>query len=150
MYSPGPAAYCKYYQSQTGGSATFPVFVGGQHGEGLGSLFRSVLRYVAPVALRGISNFASNTIQKHGQGQSLTDAARSSIAPALGSMASGFASRQSQSGSGSFSDVNSVGPLFDGINGVPHGVKRAYKSDKYKAKSNTAKKRKLAHNGYNF
>jgi hypothetical protein len=150
MYSPGSSAYCKYYQSQAGGSAAFPVFVGGQHGEGLGSLFRSVLRYIAPVAMRGITHFASNTLQKHGQGQSLVDAARSSVGPALGTMASGLVSKPSQSGSGSFSEKQSVSPLFDGVNGIPHGVKRAYKGAVPKAKKNTAKKRKLDHTGYNF
>lgn len=150
-YSPGPHAYCKYYQSQLGGSTNFPVFVGGQHGEGIGSFFRSVWRFIAPIALRGYSNFASNTLQKHEQGASLKDAAKSSIMPALGAMASSVANRPAQTGSGLYNGVNGVSPLFDGVNGIPTGVKRAYKSVQFKAKKKTSKKRqKRTHSNYNF
>jgi hypothetical protein len=144
-YSPGPNAYCKYYQSQLGGSANFPVFVGGQHGDGIGSFFRSVWRFIAPIALRGISNFAANTLQKHEQGASLKDAAKSSIMPALSAMASGVTSSQAQSGSGG------VSPLFSGVNGIPMGAKRVYKSLAFKSKKRPSKKRrKLDHANYNF
>lgn len=119
-------AYTKYYQSQLGGSANYPVFIGGQHGDGLGSFFRGILRFVAPIALRGLSVFAANTIQSHEQGASLKDAARGAIKPALGAMASELATRHApQSGSG-------ASALFRGVQGIPYTTKNAYKSIAFK------------------
>lgn len=133
-------AYCRYYQSQLGGSANYPVFIGGQHGDGLGSFFRGVLRFVAPIALRGLSVFAANTIQSHQQGASLKDAARGAIKPALGAMANELATRHApQSGSG-------ASALFDGVHGIPYMTRNAYKSIAYKGKSKRkAAKKKHSH-----
>lgn len=148
-YTPGVEAYCKYYKGQLGGSSDFPVFVGDQHGEGLGSVFRNVLRFIIPIALRGITSFASNTLQKHSDGADLADAARSSIMPALGAMASG-ASR-TQSGKGLFEGENGVKPLFTGENGIVHASKRQYISKSNKPSGSHPKKRKTLGNAqFNF
>jgi hypothetical protein len=149
LYSPGADAYCKYYKGQHGGSAEFPVFVGDQHGEGLGSVFRSVLRFFIPIALRGITSFATNTLQKHNDGAELSEAARSSIMPALGAMASGVAN--AQSGKGLFAGENGVKALFSGENGISHDRQHQYISEANKTKRSRAKKRKAIGNAhFNF
>lgn len=47
MYIPDAEAYLKYYQDQAGGN--LPRFYGGQHGYGLGSLIRSLVRRLIPI-----------------------------------------------------------------------------------------------------
>jgi hypothetical protein len=107
--------YLKYYHAQVGGTVELPMFVGGQHGAGIGDFFRSVLRFIAPIALRGLSTFATSTMRAHEGGASLKDAARGAVAPSLGAMASAVSgSLNNQSGSGS-----NVNALFDGDEGVP-------------------------------
>jgi hypothetical protein len=151
--------YLKYYQSQIGGGSDIPVFIGGQHGEGIGDFFRSVLRRILPIALRGLSTFATSTMRAHEGGASLKDAARSAITPSLGAMASAvqgsFADRKEQSGSGGSA-------LFSGVEGVPFESTRVYKGLQLKrkhkraAKSKRSKKQKVhnvsddAEHGYNF
>ena len=148
--------YLKYYQGQVGGAADFPVFVGGQHGEGLGDFFRSVLRFIAPIALRGLSAFTSTTLRAHEGGATLKDAARSAIAPSLGAMASAV--------SGSFGTQagSSANALFAGNEGVPYEGERIYNDTSRKRKLNYSpsvktkriKKHKRSHDhsepGYNF
>lgn len=123
--------YLKYYQSQIGGGSDIPVFVGGQHGEGIGDFFRSMFRRILPIALRGLSTFASTTMRAHEGGASLKDAARSAITPSLGAMASAvqgaFSGRNEQSGSGGSA-------LFSGIEGVPFESARVYKGLQMKRK----------------
>jgi transposase-like protein len=104
------AAYCDYYKRQQGGD--IPIFRGGQHGAGLGDILRGILRFIAPIALRGISTFAGATMAARDKGASLPDAARSAIAPALGVMASQFQNSAQQVGQGD--------TLFDGEQGVPY------------------------------
>jgi hypothetical protein len=149
--------YLKYYQGQVGGGADFPVFVGGQHGEGLGDFFRSVLRFIAPIALRGLSAFTSTTLRAHEGGATLKDAARSAIGPSLGAMATAVSSSlgKKQEGSG-------MNALFAGDEGVPYDGARVYNGDSRKRKHHYApsvktkriKKRKQSHGhsepGYNF
>lgn len=99
------AAYCRYYQAQSGGG-DIPVFRGGrQSGEGLGDILRGIFRFIAPLALRGISAFAGHTLDAHQKGATLKDAAKSAINPTLSSVASGFAEqferkKNEQAGSG--------------------------------------------------
>ncbi len=98
------AAYCRYYQAQSGGE--IPVFRGGrQSGEGLGDILRGIFRFIAPLALRGISKFAGHTFDAHQKGATLKEAAKSALTPTLNSVASGFAEqlhrgKNEQSGSG--------------------------------------------------
>ena len=156
---PSSNPYLKFYQSQGGGSLDMPVFVGGQHGEGIGDFFRSVLRFIAPIALRGLSAFASNTMRAHEGGASLKDAARSAIGPSLGAMASslsGSMNQQPQGGSG-------MSALFHGDEGVPYENSPIYKgvrgkrSHQSKSKKKHSKKNKQKHHsssnggvGFNF
>lgn len=153
--------YLRYYRGQVGGSVDIPVFIGGQHGEGLGDFFRSVLRFIAPIALRGLSTFASSTQRAHAGGASLKDAARSAIGPSLGAMAGavGESLRNQQAGTG-------MNALFAGDEGVPyannaaHVYKRASEKKRYhpfphsKSKRNKKHKQKAAakhgESQYNF
>ena len=81
------SAYCRYYQAQSGGE--LPVFRGGlQNGEGIGDFFRGLLRFVAPIAMRGIKTFAGNVMEGHQKGQSLREAAKQALKPTLGAVAS--------------------------------------------------------------
>jgi len=150
--------YLSYYRHQVGGSVDIPVFIGGQHGEGLGDFFRSVLRFIAPIALRGLSTFASTTQRAHESGASLKDAARSAIGPSLGAMAGavGESMKNRQAGMG-------MSNLFSGEHGVPYAnAKNVYKAvanhrssyHQYRQTQSKRKtKRKPAHHGtteYNF
>lgn len=115
------SAYCEYYAKQYGGE--LPVFRGGQHGAGLGDILRSVWRWIAPIALRGLATFTSRTMEAHEQGASLKDAAKGAIAPSLGAMAQTFTSRmQPAQQSGSGQDA-----LFSGVQGVPYHGSGGYK-----------------------
>lgn len=120
-------AYCTYYRRQIGGE--IPIFRGGQHGAGLGDILRGVLRFLAPIALRGISTFAGNMVQARDKGAGWADAAKSSVGPTLGSMRDAFANRPQTGGSA----------LFSGVHGIPF-ASTAYKSVKRKAKTGKAHK----------
>ena len=121
-------AYCQYYKSQLGGE--IPIFRGGQHGAGIGDILRSILRFFAPVALRGISTFATNTMQAHERGSSLKDAARGALRPTISAMLSAGAQRMPQTGAGHSS------ALFKGLNGIPFEIDQ----DEYKRVSRKRKK----------
>ena len=101
------SAYCRYYEAQSGGE--LPVFRGGlQSGEGIGDFFRGLLRFVAPIAMRGIKTFAGNVMDAHQKGATLKDAAKGALKPTLGAVASSIGEQlqarneQAQSGSGVF------------------------------------------------
>ena len=101
------SAYCRYYEAQSGGE--LPVFRGGlQSGEGIGDFFRGLLRFVAPIAVRGIKTFAGNVMDAHQKGATLKDAAKSALKPTLGAVASSIGEQlqarndQPQAGSGVF------------------------------------------------
>lgn len=47
IYVPNATAYLQYYQDQAGGNLA--RFQGGQHGYGLGSLIRSIIRRIIPI-----------------------------------------------------------------------------------------------------
>ena len=96
-----PNAYYRYYESQLGGQ--LPVYRGGlQSGEGIGDILRGIFRFIAPIALRGISTFAGQTIDAHQRGASLKDAAKAALNPTLNSVVSGIGDqvRNMQSGTG--------------------------------------------------
>jgi hypothetical protein len=98
------SAYCRYYRAQSGGE--LPVFRGGlQNGEGIGDFFRGLLRFVAPIAMRGISTFAGSMMDAHQKGQTLKEAAKQALKPTLGAVASSISDQlqaQKQAGSGAF------------------------------------------------
>ena len=79
----------RYYTQQHGGS--LPIFRGGRHdqqeGAGLGDIFRGIFRFVAPIALRGLSSFAANTLRAQQQGVPLGEAAKAALLPAIGEAA---------------------------------------------------------------
>lgn len=82
--------YLRYYVAQHGGA--IPVFRGSrthQDGGGIGDILRGIWRWLAPVALRGVSSFAANTLKAHEEGKTLGEAAKSAIGPALGAAAKG-------------------------------------------------------------
>ena len=77
--------YVRYYtQQQQGGS--LPIFRGGRHdqdGAGLGSILAGIFRHVAPIAVRGLTSFAKNTLSAYQQGVPLGEAAKAAILPAV-------------------------------------------------------------------
>lgn len=135
----GMSAYCRYYDSQLGGH--LPVYRGGQHGAGLGDILRSIMRWFAPVAVRGISSFATNMLDAHQRGAPIGDAAKGAIRPALGAMLS---AAKAQTG-------GSASALFRGKEGVPYklsdGPHRAvaYKRPRKKRGKHSVKKAKRRH-----
>ena len=129
-------AYCTYYTKQYEGDV--PVFRGGQYGAGLGDILRSVMRWAAPIALKGLASFASSAVDAHGKGASVKDAAKGAIRPALGAMAHTFASRvqpAQQSGSGHEA-------LFSGVQGLPYEGSGGYKGHGKKSKKSKTKSKK--------
>lgn len=96
--------YVRYYeQQQRGGNL---VFRGGrrslaQRGDGFGDVVRGLFRWFAPVLASGASTFASKVIENRESGQSLGDAAKGALTPALGSVLAAAAKR-AQGGSGNF------------------------------------------------
>lgn len=96
-------AYVRHWSAQQHGGSSFPVFRGSRHmayqeGAGIGDILRGIFRFLAPVALRGLSSFAGNTLRAHQKGATLGEAAKSSILPALGDAAQGVMERFSQPG----------------------------------------------------
>ena len=123
------SGYYKYYVSQQGGE--LPIFRGGQHGAGLGDILRGILRFIAPVALRGLSIFASSTISARDKGASFSDAARGATTPSLSAMAEQFRNNPRQSGDGD--------TMFDGEHGVPYKLSDTHKSNDAHAKEHVYK-----------
>ena len=96
------ADFYEYYQTnQKGGSLPdIPVFVGakryGQYGAGIGDVFRSIWRFISPIAKRGASSFLTNlasattNIGKSGEiAASLGNILKSAAVPAAGEMLQG-------------------------------------------------------------
>ena len=134
------ADYCAYYDSQMGG-AQLRVFRGGiQSGAGLGDILRGVLRFLVPVALRGLGSFAGRTLLGTQAGRTLGEAAKAAIGPSLGVMAQHVvpaASRlmgtyipgvpqqqpQPQQEEQQPEKQHGGGTLFDGVQGIPTSPK---------------------------
>jgi len=114
--------YYQYYKRQYGGE--IPVFRGGQHGDGIGDWLRGALRWLMPVAFRGLTTFGARAADAHNSGQSMADAMKAAIRPALSAAAQDALSR-AQAGSG----AQGGGALFSGDHGVPTAsTTAAYKS----------------------
>ena len=131
------ADYCTYYQTQMGGELR--VFRGGlQSGAGLGDVLRGLFRFLAPIALRGLSTFAGNTLAAHQAGVPLAYAAKGAILPTItavtGSAAPGVtrlmnrvvpglvgspARTEPQPNADGTAKQDGGGTLFDGTDGIP-------------------------------
>jgi hypothetical protein len=158
-----------YYESQLGGQ--LPVFRGGlQRGAGLGDILRGIFRYLAPMALRGLSTFAGSTLAAHQAGAPLAAAARSAIMPTISSIAGSRAplvadmlskvipglrvksanstaddaisTRSGYSGNDPPTKQGGGGMLFDGVNGIPTHVRstQQYKKTSIQSPSNSRKR----------
>jgi hypothetical protein len=99
--------YIRYYQDglQHGGSrdGVTNVFRGAKRWEpfqygsgpdGLGGTVRGVMRTMAPVLARGVSKFLLDTAVDYSKGDSLTDAAKKAILPALMNAVQGGSGRR--------------------------------------------------------
>ena len=76
--------FCRYYRNQIGGA--LPVFSGydqEQRGEGLGDIFRSILRFLSPIAQSAATKFITTTSKGLEEGQSVGQAAKSALMPTL-------------------------------------------------------------------
>ena len=154
------ADYCAYYQHQLGGQTggaiggQMRVFRGGlQSGAGLGDVLRGLFRFLAPIALRGLSTFANSTLTAHQAGIPLALAAKGAILPTLSAV-----SGQSAPSVSRFMNAvmpNLLGPtevkpsgeehptkqaggggvLFDGVDGIPDTKKGL---EEYKRGASTA------------
>ena len=160
------ADYCAYYDSQMGG-AQLRVFRGGiQSGAGLGDILRGVLRFLVPVALRGLGSFAGRTLLGTQGGKTLGEAAKAAIGPSLGVMAQHAmpaASRfmnayipgvmpsqppaqqepEKQRGGGG-------GSLFDGVNGIPTSPRAVKQYKRGACPTPKAKRKSTASARFNF
>lgn len=140
MHPGRSAAYCQYYNRQQGGD--IPIFRGTQHGGGIGDVLRGILRFIVPVAMRGISTFATSTMSAQDQGASLAEAARSALSPTLSAITSEF------TGGGGGGGGNS---LFKGEHGVPRETSSlptldyAYKSAQKRKFGNHSGSKKAKH-----
>jgi hypothetical protein len=124
--------FLQYYEKQRGGE--IPVFRGGQQGDGLGDILRGILRFIAPIALRGVSKFAGSTLKAREQGASWKDAAKGAIAPTLGAIAKDVL--------GNVSSQGGSGAMFHGVEGVPVEAGRLYKKRKPSKKHSVKKVKK--------
>ena len=167
------ADYCAYYGTQMGG-AQLRVFRGGmQSGAGLGDILRGVLRFLVPIALRGLGSFAGRTLLGTQSGKTLGEAAKSAIGPSLSVMAGhaapamsrfmntympavappppppppqhqdGDKEHEKQRGGGG-------GTLFDGVEGIPTTAKSIKHYKRGAPPARVAKKRKSAATSVRF
>ena len=76
-------SYIEHYRAQVGGK--LPVFRGSpfQRGEGLGDIFRAVLRFLLPVASTAATTFIKGTADELNQGATLKDAAKGALGDTL-------------------------------------------------------------------
>ena len=72
------------HKHQTGGGSDFPVFKGGrysQYGNGFGDILRPALRFLLPIAARGVTTFLSEAARGRGDGADWATAAKNAILP---------------------------------------------------------------------
>ena len=156
--------YCNYYESQLGGELR--VFRGGvQSGAGLGDVLRGIFRFLAPIALRGLSTFASRTLTGQQLGMPLSLAAKSAIVPTISAVTGSAAPAVSRSMNGVApslmgSTVKAAaqpsaegaakqegrGALFQGVDGIPMTDKavKQYKRDEPGSSHQQSSKHKSA------
>jgi hypothetical protein len=162
------ADYCAYYDSQMGG-AQLRVFRGGiQSGAGLGDILRGVLRFLIPIALRGLGSFAGRTLLGHQAGKTLGEAAKAAVGPSLSVMAGHAAPAASRFMNAYLPGVapqqpqpqqeekpvekqrGGGGTLFDGIEGIPTTAETIKQYKKTAPRAPKGKKRKSAATSVRF
>ena len=156
--------YCNYYESQLGGELR--VFRGGvQSGAGLGDVLRGIFRFLAPIALRGLSTFASRTLTGQQLGMPLALAAKSAIVPTISAVTGSAAPAVSrfmnavapslmgstvkaaaQPSAEGAAKQEGRGALFQGVDGIPMTDKavKQYKRDEPESSRQQSNKRKSA------
>lgn len=103
---PQSSGYLQYYRSQQGGQLQAfrgARFAPTQGGNGLGDILRGIFRAVFPIAARGASTFLTEAVNAQASGKGWKEAARSAIAPTIGTVARSAleeASAAAQSGTG--------------------------------------------------
>ena len=115
------------------------MFRGGiQSGAGLGDVLRGIFRFLAPIALRGLSTFASRTLTGQQLGMPLALAAKSAIVPTISAVAGSAAPAVSrfmnavapslmsstiraaaQPSAEGAAKQEGKGALFQGVDGIP-------------------------------
>ena len=160
------ADYCAYYDNQMGG-AQLRVFRGGiQSGAGLGDILRGVVRFLVPIALKGLGYFAGKRLgdaAKAALGQSsavvgqpaapVTSRFMNAYMPGFGphqpqpelTLAEKQALEEKQHGSG--------GTIFDGVEGIPtsaSAIKHYKKAACPAPKARKAKSKSKASARFNF
>ena len=159
------ADYCAYYDSQMGG-AQLRVFRGGiQRGAGLGDILRGVLRFLVPVALRGLGSFAGRTLLVTQGGKTLGEAAKAAIGPSLGVMAQhampaasrfmnayipGVMPSQPPAQQEPEKQRGGGGSLFEGVNGIPASSRAVKQYKRGACPTPKAKRKSTASAQYNF
>jgi hypothetical protein len=94
-------SYLRYYSQQRGGQLP-PVFRGArqwQKGDGFGDVLRGIFRWFLPVLTSGASSFINEAAAGQARGQSLGEAAKGALRPAIGSLI-GAAAKRMQGGTG--------------------------------------------------
>jgi hypothetical protein len=162
------ADYCAYYDSQMGG-AQLRVFRGGiQSGAGLGDVLRGVLRFLVPIALRGLGSFAGRTLLGTQAGKTLGEAAKAAVGPSLGVMAGHVAPAMSRFMNAYVPGVvpsqppqpqevdkqpdkqRGGGTLFDGIEGIPTTASTIKQYKKAAAPTRRAKRKSAGTVRFNY
>jgi hypothetical protein len=161
------ADYRAYYDSQMGG-AQLRVFRGGlQSGAGLGDVLRGVLRFLVPIALRGLGSFAGRTLLGTQAGKTLGEAAKAALGPSLSVMAGHAmpaASRfmntyipgivqpqpQDQMEERQAEKQRGGGSLFDGIEGIPTSAESIKRYKKAACPTPKAKHKATASARFNY
>ncbi len=83
LYEAVGSAYEQQYRKQNGGTTVFRGSRRWQRGDGVGEILRGIARFMLPVVLRGASAFAGETLDANERGESLGNAAKGALKPAL-------------------------------------------------------------------
>ena len=148
------------------GGAQLRVFRGGiQSGAGLGDILRGVLRFLVPVALRGLGSFAGRTLLGTQGGKTLGEAAKAAIGPSLGVMAQHAMPAASRFMNAYVPGVMPSQPppqqepekqrgggesLFEGVNGIPTSSRAVKQYKRGACPTPKAKRKSTASAQYNF
>ena len=95
-------AYTQHYLNTQSGSGILPGFEGTlyQEGNGLGDIFRSVIRAIFPILSSGANTFIRGAAEGITQGKSFGQAALGAVGPAISDVIGQSVNRVLQKGSG--------------------------------------------------